>query len=296
MCKLLDRKWQNRRSLQNKSEGGVYQSKTNKINEAENDSITNCVSLCVLADIQEFYEVTLLDSQRWVESSKGADPMAPVNLWDFSSLQSTTVTSDTLPSLSTSIEVRTPAADSCRSACQDRKCHQHSGSFSCFLLLCSRDADRWLKIENGKNRSNLSDLAGWKMKLHLICKAARWTNWRHLFPARTKRGKAGFPPVPAPRQVQTGRTPGHSVFGLISLGWWATRFTAAIIFLLGASLSVGFLPSKENSQKLWWDCFIQNVKITGAEIHFCASDFQNPETHKCIFSSRYAERLWSVVS
>lgn len=111
--------------------GGVYQSKTNKINEAENDSITNRLSLCVLADIQEFYEVTLLDSQRWVESSKGADPMAPVNLWDFSSLQSTTVTSDTLPSLSTSIEVRTPAADSCRSACQDRKCHQHSGSFSC---------------------------------------------------------------------------------------------------------------------------------------------------------------------
>uniref|UniRef100_A0A3Q4NBY3 Discs large MAGUK scaffold protein 1b n=1 Tax=Neolamprologus brichardi TaxID=32507 RepID=A0A3Q4NBY3_NEOBR len=117
-----------------------YRSKINKINEAENDSITNRLSLCVLADIQEFYEVTLLDSQRWVESSKGADPMAPVNLWDFSSLQSTTVTSDTLPSLSTSIEVRTPAADSCRSACQDRKCHQHSGSFSCFLLLCSRDA------------------------------------------------------------------------------------------------------------------------------------------------------------
>ncbi|XP_056247446.1 discs large homolog 1-like protein isoform X19 [Seriola aureovittata] len=57
-----------------------------------------------LIDIQEFYEVTLLDSQRWTESSKGADPMTPINLWDFSSLQSTTVTSDTLPSLSTSIE------------------------------------------------------------------------------------------------------------------------------------------------------------------------------------------------
>ncbi|XP_075953602.1 discs large homolog 1-like protein isoform X12 [Anarhichas minor] len=57
-----------------------------------------------LIDIQEFYEVTLLDSQRWAESSKAADPMAPVHLWDFSSLQSTTVTSDTLPSLSTSIE------------------------------------------------------------------------------------------------------------------------------------------------------------------------------------------------
>lgn len=60
----------------------------------------------VVSDIQEFYEVTLLDNQRWVETSKAADPMAPVNLWDFSSLQSTTVTSDTLPSLSTSIEVR----------------------------------------------------------------------------------------------------------------------------------------------------------------------------------------------
>ncbi|KAM3605046.1 uncharacterized protein V6R79_019720 [Siganus canaliculatus] len=59
-----------------------------------------------LIDIQEFYEVTLLDSQRWAESSKAApaEPVAPVNLWDFSSLQSTTVTSDTLPSLSTSIE------------------------------------------------------------------------------------------------------------------------------------------------------------------------------------------------
>lgn len=63
-------------------------------------------SLCVPSDIQEFYEVTLLDNQRWAESSKGADHMAPVNLWDFSSLPSTTVTSDTLPSLSTSIEVR----------------------------------------------------------------------------------------------------------------------------------------------------------------------------------------------
>uniref|UniRef100_A0A667ZI99 Disks large homolog 1 n=1 Tax=Myripristis murdjan TaxID=586833 RepID=A0A667ZI99_9TELE len=57
-----------------------------------------------LIDIQEFYEVTLLDSHKWAESSKGADPTPPVNLWDFSSLQSTTVTSDTLPSLSTSIE------------------------------------------------------------------------------------------------------------------------------------------------------------------------------------------------
>uniref|UniRef100_A0A3Q3IE34 Disks large homolog 1 n=1 Tax=Monopterus albus TaxID=43700 RepID=A0A3Q3IE34_MONAL len=57
-----------------------------------------------LIDIQEFYEVTLLDGQRWAESSRGSDPAVPVNLWDFSSLQSTAVTSDTVPSLSTSIE------------------------------------------------------------------------------------------------------------------------------------------------------------------------------------------------
>ncbi|XP_038125953.1 disks large homolog 1-like isoform X13 [Cyprinodon tularosa] len=57
-----------------------------------------------LIDIQEFYEVTLLDSQRWAESSKGPDPGVPINLWDFSSLQSPTGTSETLPSLSTSIE------------------------------------------------------------------------------------------------------------------------------------------------------------------------------------------------
>ncbi|KAJ8011456.1 hypothetical protein DPEC_G00058400 [Dallia pectoralis] len=57
-----------------------------------------------LIDIQEFYEVTLLENQKCVESPKVSEPMPPVNLWDFSSLQSTTVTSDTLPSLSTSIE------------------------------------------------------------------------------------------------------------------------------------------------------------------------------------------------
>ncbi|XDV26781.1 hypothetical protein PO909_030415 [Leuciscus waleckii] len=60
----------------------------------------------LLTDIQEFYEVTLLDNQRCGESVKVPDVMPPMNLWDFSSIQSTTVTSDTLPSLSTSIEVR----------------------------------------------------------------------------------------------------------------------------------------------------------------------------------------------
>uniref|UniRef100_A0A3B5QN99 Disks large homolog 1 n=1 Tax=Xiphophorus maculatus TaxID=8083 RepID=A0A3B5QN99_XIPMA len=57
-----------------------------------------------LIDIQEFYEVTLSDSQRWAESSRGAEPGVPLHLWDLSSLQSPTGTSETLPSLSTSIE------------------------------------------------------------------------------------------------------------------------------------------------------------------------------------------------
>ncbi|KAG7456905.1 hypothetical protein MATL_G00240880 [Megalops atlanticus] len=58
-----------------------------------------------LIDIQEFYEVTLLDNQKCGESPKPAEPAPPVNLWDLSSLPSTTVTSQTLPSsLSTSIE------------------------------------------------------------------------------------------------------------------------------------------------------------------------------------------------
>lgn len=106
------------------------------------------VCSCVLSDIQEFYEVTLLDSQRWVESSKAADPMAPVHLWDFSSLQSTTVTSDTLPSLSTSIEVRPDGS---------------LGTGSEFFFLClscsvrcdDGDRNRTVKIENIKNRSHL---------------------------------------------------------------------------------------------------------------------------------------------
>ncbi|XP_055007428.1 disks large homolog 1-like isoform X5 [Boleophthalmus pectinirostris] len=51
-----------------------------------------------LIDIQEFYEVTLLDSQRWTESGKEAEPLPPVHLWD-----SPSITSDTL-ALSTSLQ------------------------------------------------------------------------------------------------------------------------------------------------------------------------------------------------
>ncbi|XP_035276981.1 discs large homolog 1-like protein isoform X14 [Anguilla anguilla] len=58
-----------------------------------------------LIDIQEFYEVTLLDSGKCAESPEPPGPLPPVNLWDLSSLPSTTVTSQTLPSsLNTSVE------------------------------------------------------------------------------------------------------------------------------------------------------------------------------------------------
>ncbi|XP_047225229.1 discs large homolog 1-like protein isoform X7 [Girardinichthys multiradiatus] len=86
----------------------------NKLNHTEDRQLRRSIQRVIdifqsnlfqaLIDIQEFYEVTLLDSQTWVESSKGAEQGVPLNLWDFSSLQSPTGTSETLPSLSTSIE------------------------------------------------------------------------------------------------------------------------------------------------------------------------------------------------
>ncbi|KAM6954685.1 discs large homolog 1-like protein isoform 1-T1 [Aplochiton taeniatus] len=57
-----------------------------------------------LIDIQEFYEVTLSDKQKCVDSPKEAEPKPAVNLWDLSSLQTSTVTLDTLPSFSISVE------------------------------------------------------------------------------------------------------------------------------------------------------------------------------------------------
>ncbi|XP_049735789.1 disks large homolog 1 isoform X6 [Elephas maximus indicus] len=58
-----------------------------------------------LIDIQEFYEVTLLDNPKCTDRSKQSEPIQPVSAWEISSLPSTTVTSDTLPSsLSPSVE------------------------------------------------------------------------------------------------------------------------------------------------------------------------------------------------
>ncbi|XP_052596520.1 disks large homolog 1 isoform X13 [Peromyscus californicus insignis] len=51
-----------------------------------------------LIDIQEFYEVTLLDNPKCVDHSKQSEPVQPVNTWETASFPSTTVTSETLPS------------------------------------------------------------------------------------------------------------------------------------------------------------------------------------------------------
>uniref|UniRef100_A0A803XNQ9 L27 domain-containing protein n=1 Tax=Meleagris gallopavo TaxID=9103 RepID=A0A803XNQ9_MELGA len=87
-----------------------------KLSQAEDRQLRNSIERVIgifqsnlfqaLIDIQEFYEVTLLDNPKCIDHSQPSEPIQPVNTWDFSSLPSTTVTSETLPSsLSPSVEV-----------------------------------------------------------------------------------------------------------------------------------------------------------------------------------------------
>ncbi|XP_054241827.1 disks large homolog 1 isoform X9 [Indicator indicator] len=86
-----------------------------KLSQAEDRQLRNSIERVIsifqsnlfqaLIDIQEFYEVTLLDNPKCIDHSEPSEPIQPVNTWDFSSLPSTTVTSETLPSsLSPSVE------------------------------------------------------------------------------------------------------------------------------------------------------------------------------------------------
>uniref|UniRef100_A0A8C4UR70 Disks large homolog 1 n=1 Tax=Falco tinnunculus TaxID=100819 RepID=A0A8C4UR70_FALTI len=86
-----------------------------KLSQAEDRQLRNSIERVIsifqsnlfqaLIDIQEFYEVTLLDNPKCTDHSQPSEPIQPVNTWDFSSLPSTTVTSETLPSsLSPSVE------------------------------------------------------------------------------------------------------------------------------------------------------------------------------------------------
>ncbi|XP_058043499.1 disks large homolog 1 isoform X8 [Ahaetulla prasina] len=54
-----------------------------------------------LLDIQEFYEVTLLENPRSADHTKPAQPVQPGGTWDFPSPPSTGLTSETLPSSQT---------------------------------------------------------------------------------------------------------------------------------------------------------------------------------------------------
>ncbi|XP_051005695.1 disks large homolog 1 isoform X5 [Acomys russatus] len=51
-----------------------------------------------LIDIQEFYEVTLLDNPKCIDHSKQCEPIQPVSTWEIPSLPSSTVTSEAPPS------------------------------------------------------------------------------------------------------------------------------------------------------------------------------------------------------
>ncbi|KAK1168602.1 hypothetical protein AOXY_G9402 [Acipenser oxyrinchus oxyrinchus] len=87
---------------------GLLEEYRSKLSQTEDRQLRNSIERVInifqsnlfqaLIDIQEFYEVTLLDNQKCGESPKPVEPTPPVNLWEFSSLPSTTVTSDTLPS------------------------------------------------------------------------------------------------------------------------------------------------------------------------------------------------------
>ncbi|XP_061493647.1 disks large homolog 1 isoform X7 [Rhineura floridana] len=89
-----------------------------KLSQVEDKQLRNSVERVIgifqsnlfqaLIDIQEFYEVTLLDNPKSIDHSKQIEFVQPVNTWDFSSLPSTTVTSETLPSS------LSPATEKCR--------------------------------------------------------------------------------------------------------------------------------------------------------------------------------------
>ncbi|XP_041119347.1 discs large homolog 1-like protein isoform X8 [Polyodon spathula] len=94
---------------------GLLEEYRSKLSQTEDRQLRNSIERVInifqsnlfqaLIDIQEFYEVTLLDNQKCGESPKPIEPTPPVNLWEFSSLPSTTVTSDPLPSsVSPSVE------------------------------------------------------------------------------------------------------------------------------------------------------------------------------------------------
>ncbi|XP_075953597.1 discs large homolog 1-like protein isoform X7 [Anarhichas minor] len=165
-----------------------------------------------LIDIQEFYEVTLLDSQRWAESSKAADPMAPVHLWDFSSLQSTTVTSDTLPSLSTSIEMSpgskklecfSPMLCHCKVACTNStislmfgcKKYRHQDEDSSPQLTEEAGGPELVQVAE-KNLSQIENVHGYVTHAHIS--PMKVASLESIFDGSSALGQQHLPELPSP--------------------------------------------------------------------------------------------------
>uniref|UniRef100_A0ABM5G4F3 Disks large homolog 1 n=1 Tax=Pogona vitticeps TaxID=103695 RepID=A0ABM5G4F3_9SAUR len=141
-----------------------------------------------LIDIQEFYEVTLLDNPKSISRSKQIDFVQPVNTWDFSSLPSTTVTSETLPSS------LSPVAEKYRCPDEDTPSVVHSSSSP---QAPSEGISPELVQVSEKNLSQIENIHG-------------FVSHSHISPVKAPEAAAAPPPLP-PRVAPAVPTPAEAL-------------------------------------------------------------------------------------
>ncbi|XP_037765531.1 disks large homolog 1 isoform X23 [Chelonia mydas] len=137
-----------------------------KLSQSEDRQLRNSIERVInifqsnlfqaLIDIQEFYEVTLLDNPKCIDHSKLSEPVQPVNTWDFSSLPSTTVTSETLP---TSVS---PSIEKYRCQDEDTPSQEHSSSH-----VTSEVTGPELVHVSEKNLSQIENIHGFVSHCHI---------------------------------------------------------------------------------------------------------------------------------
>ncbi|XP_077682833.1 disks large homolog 1 isoform X17 [Eretmochelys imbricata] len=137
-----------------------------KLSQSEDRQLRNSIERVInifqsnlfqaLIDIQEFYEVTLLDNPKCIDHSKLSEPVQPVNTWDFSSLPSTTVTSETLPS---SVS---PSIEKYRCQDEDTPSQEHSSSH-----VTSEVTGPELVHVSEKNLSQIENIHGFVSHCHI---------------------------------------------------------------------------------------------------------------------------------
>ncbi|XP_048720459.2 disks large homolog 1 isoform X22 [Caretta caretta] len=137
-----------------------------KLSQSEDRQLRNSIERVInifqsnlfqaLIDIQEFYEVTLLDNPKCIDHSKLSEPVQPVNTWDFSSLPSTTVTSETLPS---SVS---PIIEKYRCQDEDTPSQEHSSSH-----VTSEVTGPELVHVSEKNLSQIENIHGFVSHCHI---------------------------------------------------------------------------------------------------------------------------------